>query len=473
MMDFRLRLQSKETYIDIFAYIACIVFIACGILVSLHRYWQYEVSFIDFGIYDQIIWKVSQFQEPIVLHFIHGKINFLGDHVVPSIFIISPLYWLIDKPEMILIVQSLVVGLSGILLYDLAKYVLKDHALAFSILTSYFLFTGLQNAVITEFHELTVMVLPFMAALWAIVKNKKVLYYILLIITLGFKEITFSLGIGLGIALIFLKREWTRTGIFTLIISLLWGFIAFKIIIPYFSQGQYLYASSIPDGLFNKIYALVDHPLKRRTLFYSFLSFSYLSFFAPQFWLAILQDYTSRFLPQHFITRWDLGLHYNAQSAVWLSVASVFGLKRLLNFKVIKQYKNLIALFIILNSFILFRFVLHGPFLLAINPSFYNQTKKFDFLNTMVKTIPPDSFVMTHNNLATRFTHQEVALLTPEYEKSKPDYILLDLREGQSPNNFCCNGNLEIARNIYQELILDERYVLTYQTKEQFIFKRK
>lgn len=457
--------------IDLLALSASLAFIVIGSIVSLHRFWQFEVSYIDFGQYDQAIWKVSRLQEPIVHHFVHGKINVLGDHVTPSIFLISPLYWLTDRSEMILVVQAIAVGLSGLFLYDIGKHILKNKFLSFSILSCYFLFVGLQNAVITEFHELTVMTLPLMLTLWAMVKNKITLYFIFLILTLGFKETTFALGIGIGIALFLLNKDWRKYGLTTIMVSLIWGFIAFKIIIPYFSD-QYLYATSFPDGFANKLYAFIDHPLKQKTLLYSFMSFSFLPFFAPQFWLVILQDYASRFLPLYFTTRWDLGMHYNAQSAILLALSSIFGMKHLLRLSFIKHNASLFSLLFIINSFILFRFVLHGPFLLAFNPAFYRHTTNFDFLEKAIHKIPSNSSIMTQNNLAPRFTHQDVQLVTPEYNLAKPEYILIDIREGQSPNNFLGTPNLDI-QNVYQKLLHDNNYTIFYNTIEQFIFKRK
>ena len=461
---------NHKSILDILAYAVCALFMLIGSTVSLHRYWQYEVSYVDFGLYDRVIWQVSRFQEPVTNHFVHGKINVLGDHVTPSVFLISPLYWLTDRSEMILIVQAFVVGVSGFFLYGLAKHILKNKLMSFSILTCYFLFLGLQNAVITEFHELTVMTLPLMIALWAIVKNKPVVYFIFLIITLGFKEITVFLGVGIGIALILLKKEWRKYGLFTILISLLWGFIAFKIVLPHFSNGQYLYATFFPDSTVEKALALVDHPMKRRTLLYSFLSFSFLPIFAPQFWLAMLQDYATRFLPLHFMTRWDLTMHYNAQSAVLLAVSSIFGMKRLLKFSLIKKYSTLLACLMMINALILFRFILNGPFMLAFNPAFYRHTNEFAFLNDMVRIVPKDASVMTHNNLATRFTHQPAQLLTHEYINVKPDYILMDLREGQSPNNFFGSANIQ---GIYQQVSKDSNYEVVYKTNEQYVFKRK
>ena len=461
--------MKAEKYVDIVAYIISFCFIAAGVLVSLNRFWQYEAFYIDFGQYDQVLWRISRFQEPIMHHFIHGNINVLGDHVTPTVFLLSPLYWFTERSEIILVAQAIVAGVSGLLLYDIAKHVLKDRLLSLSILVSYFLFEGLQNAVITEFHELTIMTLPLMATIWAFVKNKKKLYFLSLILTLGCKETTFPLGIGIGIALFFLRKDWGKISIATILISIAWGLIAFKVILPYFS-GDYLYGPSLPGGLLEKAYAFVDQPIKRHTLFFSFFSFALLPFFAPAFWIAILQDYAGRFLTEYSTTRWSLGMHYNAQSAVLLAVSSVYGLSFILKkIRIKKQYLNIIGIIIVLNAVFLFRFVLHGPFLLALNKVFYEHTKDFVFLDTMIAKVPKEAVVMTQNNLATRFTHQEVYLLKVDYKTINPDYILIDNRKGQNANNYFGGSNIEA---VLARLNKDKRYTIIYNTGDQKIFKK-
>lgn len=463
--------EKERNYIDIAAYILIFCFTVAGIIVSLNRFWQYEVFYIDFGIFDQAIWHVSRFEAPIIDHFIVSGKWIFADHFNPSIFLLSPFYWLTTRSEMLLVVQAIVVGLSGIVLYGIGKHVLRNKLLALSILVCYFLFLGLQNAVITEFHELTVATLSLMLTFWAILNKKLKLYLLFLIITLGFKESLFATGIGIGMALFFLHKKWRHIAFLTIIISIVWGIISIKFIIPAFSNGIYIYAPSLPDGILNKLSSLVDNPIKVKTLFHSFLSFGFLPIFSPTFWPLIIQDYALRFLPTGLgSTRWDLGLHYNAQSAVILAMASVFGLRNLMKIKQSSKFIPFLGIILMINAFILYRFILHGPFALAYNPAFYRHTKDLVFLNDLIKKIPANSSVMTHNNLAARFTHQQVWILRSDYEIYKPDYILIDNREGQNPNDFF--GSLGSIADIIKTIQTDSHYKLTYNTEEQFIFKR-
>lgn len=465
------KINKNESTFDYLAITLSILFTFIGIIISLHRYWQYEVFYIDFGQYDQAIWAISRFQAPMVDHFVHGFINVFADHFTPSVFLLSPLYWITSESEVILIAQAIAVGISGLILYSIGNTLLKDRFISIAIVSSYYLFVGLQNAVITEFHEITLMAPFLMITFWAFVRKKRFIYFLFLFLTLGFKEIVFLIGIALGIAIFFIDKKWRKEAIWTIIISILWGIIVFKLVIPYFANGgEYLYAGNFPDTFYSKFTALFDHPLKRHTLFYSFSSFGFLPIFAPQFWALMLQDYLSRFEVKYFSTRWDLGLHYNAVSAITLAVSAFYAIKFFLRFSLIRKYRYMIVWLLIANALFLNRFVLNGPFNLVYNKAFYDHTKNFVFLDKMIKIVPPNATVATHNNLASRFTHQRVWLLRENYEINKPEYILIDNRKGQGLNNFTGSPSVE---NIAKQLLLDPRYRVHYRTNDQYVFKRK
>ena len=205
-------------------------------------------------------------------------------------------------------------------------------------------------------------------------------------------------------------------------------------------------------------------------MFYSFSSFGFLPIFAPQFWAMFLQDYLSRFETKYFSTRWDLGLHYNAVSAVTLSLSTIYAVKFVLHLSFVKKFKNIFVFLIIVNALILNRFLLNGPFNLVYNKAFYEHTKDFAFLDKMVKMVPLNATIATHNNLAARFTHQRVWLLKENYEINKPQYILIDNRKGQGLNNFTGSTSIE---NIAKQLLQDAHYKVYYRTNDQYIFKRK
>lgn len=464
-------MRFKNSFlVDVLAVVATVWFSLAGVLVSLNRFWQYEVFYYNFGIFDQAIWHLSRFQPPIIEHLLVGGKTIFADHFDLSILLLAPLFWFTDRSEILLVAQAFFAGLAGFVIYKIGVEILKNKLVSLTIACCYFLFIGLQNAVITDFHELTVMTLPIALTFYAIIKKKIVWFWIFFLLTLGFKEVTFLLGIGIAIFIFFYNRIWKKYAILATIISVLWGLLTIKVLIPYFSGGIYLHEVNLPDGLVNKALALFDHPLKRKTLFLSLENFGFLPIFAPSTWFAIAQDYILRFLPKYQETRWTLGLHYNAQVAPLLAIGTIFGFSFLQKYKFFLKFKYIIVFLLFANALIQFRFILHGPFLLATDPIFYKHTSDFKFLNELVAKIPDGTSVMTQNNLGIHFTHQKFIYLRYNYEPYSPEYVLIDNRPGQNPNNFLWAPSIE---QLIAKLESDQNYFVEYKNGDQYIFQKK
>lgn len=456
---------TEKSYI--LAWIIFIVFTTASIIVSLNRFWQYEVFYYDFGIFDRAIWLVSQFKPPIIDHLVTGNKLIFADHFSPSIFIFSPLFWITDRPEILLVAQSLVVGISGLFIYKIGRIVTKNSLFSLSISISYYLFIGLQNAVISDFHEITVATVFAVLCFYFFLKNKKIWTLLFFIITLGFKESNFLFAAGLAVAFFFLNKSWRKFSIFLFILSLAWGITAIKLVIPYFSGGTYGYEVAFSLDKNNLLNDLLGNEAKRQTVFYSLFSFGFLPVLSPFFWPLIVQDFLVRFLSG----RVSLGLHYSALLSVIMAISSSYGFLLLNKIKFIKKYTVVLSLLIIFNAIFLYRFVLRGPLALSYNISFYSHTKDFNFLNDLISKVPPSSSVMAQNNLASHLTHQkDIWVLKDDYESYKPEYIVLDMRKGQNINDFFPTSSPSI---ILQNLLHDKNYLTIYNNGNQYVFRKK
>lgn len=442
------------------------LFTLSSILVSLNRFWQYEVFYYDFGIFDRAIWLVSQFRPPIIDHLVVGGRIIFADHFNPSIFIFAPFYWLFERSEILLVIQSFTVGLSGLYIYKIGNLITKNSFFSFSVLTSFYLFVGLQNALIFDFHEVTVATLFLVLCFYFFLKNKTLLTLLFFLLTLGFKESNFLLGIGIAICFGLLNKKHLLFALSLIALSILWGVVTIKFLIPYFSGGQYGYSVIFSWDKLNLLSVLFDNPTKRATIFYSFLSFGFLPLLSVVFWFLILQDFLVRFLS----SRITLGLHYSALLACILAISSLYSFSVLQKIKMLKKYLFIVSVLLVLNAIFLYRFVLRGPLALSYNISFYQHTKDFKFLNEFVAKIPLSSTVMTQNNLASHFTHaKNLWVLKDNYENYKPDYILLDLRDGQNAANFFPTQDPNLILN---NLLRDKNYSAIFNNKNQYLFKR-
>jgi hypothetical protein len=309
-----------------------------------------------------------------------------------------------------------------------------------------------------------------MGVFFAVVTKKKSLFWVCLLITLGFKESSALLGVALGVFISLFNAKWRNIAILTAIISLVWGVMATQVIIPYFYQRPYFYTPHLDANPLRILAMFFDDPIKRKTLLMSLVSFGFLPLLYPPAFLLILQDLATRFLQNDFTLRWGLGLHYNAQMAVILAFSTVMGIHTLE-----RKLKNRLIILtlsvsLILASVVLHRFVLRGPLGLSYNPAFYKNSQNFAFLNDLISRVPKGTTVMTMNNIAPHMIHtHNVFLLRGVYEDFMPEYFVLDLRDGQNYNNFF-GADIEAIK---LTLPKDTRYEVFYRNGDQIIYKRK
>lgn len=463
-------INSKLSYLTI-AFIAAYTIVA--IIVSLNRFWQYQTFYFDLGIFDSAIWKVSRFQLPLVDHvdFGNSKILSLGDHFNPSLFLLSPFYWLTEKTEMLLVVQALAVGLSGLVAYFIASKSLKNKVAICALVVAFLGYVGMQNALVSDFHEATVAVLPLTFIFWAIVSKKWWLYWILLLVLLGFKETFAGLGFGIGLYLIIRDRQNLKRGIITMLISAIWGLVAIKVLIPYFSQGIYLYTpKTLPESLGGVVEKFIYPPLAWKTVFYTYLTFGFLPLFDPAVLPAIFENFFERFVLSDGKGN-DLGMHYNATLSPLLLMGAIFVFTLMEKRKFLRRIITPYALLIIFTVFFLHRVVLRGPLQLIFNSAFYEQNQRVKYVDNFVRHFPKAGLVMTQNDLAVRLTHQDVVLLRREYQLINPDYVILNLTPGQNPNSFFPLSYSQ-ARQLKDELMQDSGYDLTKYADELYLFSK-
>lgn len=449
------------------------IFFTIFTTIALHRYWQYAAWYYDFGIFYTAIASVAQLKAPIIDHFVFTNQNILGDHFHPIIFLLSPFVAIFKRGEVLLVFQSLFISLSGIFIYKISKHLQKNRFQAFAMLLLYFSFIGLHNALITEFHAVALLPLPLSMFLYGMVKRNKLWYFLGLIFVLVTKETTFIIPAWFSLLLIWKgNKQWKKIGLFTLVGSLAYGFIIFKYVFAFFNgEGSYYAQQALdePQSLIPQFSTLM-----KKTMFYTLLSKAFLPLLAPETLPPILFNWWTRFTSDA-TSRHDLGLHYNAEIAPTLILATNIGwirLKKLVN-KILPSFKNYyfkLALFlIVVASAFLNVYILRSPINLFGNPAFYAHTKNFKFLDELVANIPEDGIVMAQTNIAAHIAYRtNVIMLRDSYDIFPHDYIVIDTREGQEANNFLGITFSDLVRRLSE----DDSYKIIYQSGEQFIYKK-
>lgn len=439
--------------------------------VSLNRYWQYDAFWYDYGILDETIWRWSRFELPVIPSLAppEGKLVW-SDHFNPTLILLAPLYWLTDQAEMTLIAQIASAVGAALIAYQISRKYVVSSLVRMALVFSFLGFVGMQNALYTDIHNVVFALVPITFTLWAIFEKRWKWYWVGVITTLGVQENMALVVLGLGLYLFFSSKT-RKIGLLTMCIAVVYGLIVMRLIIPYLNGGAYKYQPDIPVVWYEWFTRFFSADLKTPTIFYTFFTFGGWPLLSIATYPLVIFHFLERFVLNSAATRWDLGFHYNALLSPIMflgSLTTIIWLQK-------TRWKNWLPAWgglTLITVFVLHRFVLHGPLMLATHPVFYEQTKRNTFITDFVTQIPTDGLLMTQNNLAAHFTHKKVTLLNLNIEYIKPDVVALDMRPGQNANNFH-PLRYDEAKSLVASLSASSSYFANHVSDSELIFIRK
>ncbi len=182
-----MRLSTKITD-RIFAILLCLgtVFL---VISALLQHCALGTGY-DLGIYDQTLWNLA-----------HGRIwmttlvyetGGFYDHFEPILALLVPLYWLWADVRVLLIVQSLALGLGALPIYLYARHRFKlwehGNALALVIAAVYLAYPAMHNANLNDFHEVSLLPPLLGFALYGLLTGRPRVTWVFLALCLMVKE---------------------------------------------------------------------------------------------------------------------------------------------------------------------------------------------------------------------------------------------------------------------------------------------
>jgi uncharacterized membrane protein len=167
--------------------------------LSLFRHWHFGSNAYDLGIYDQAIWRYSQWEIPVGT--INPFPNMLGDHFDPLVALLSPLYWVWPRVEAILIAQAALLTLPVFPIFFFTEKRL-GRAAGYCFAVSYALVWGVQLAAEYDFHELSLAVPAAAFAIYFADEEKWVPFFISVFLLAMCKEDMCLLVFFFGLVLV-------------------------------------------------------------------------------------------------------------------------------------------------------------------------------------------------------------------------------------------------------------------------------
>lgn len=426
--------------------------------VTKHNHFQTDA--VDLGIFDQVIWKYSQFKAPLssVKFNTFPGMNILGDHFHLLIAVFAPLFWVWDDVRAILIGQVVVVVMSVIPIYLLALTKLRSILVSFLISLNYLIFIGLQTLLDYDFHEIA-LALPLLSlGIYLLEKRRFRAYVVVLFLSFLVKEDMPLVMATLGIWAM-LKLRLLKIGLLTLGISaLVYWLIAYQII-PYFKHEAFDYEHLDPSlgktGL-DLIKTFVTNPflvvktafydaqwIKARTIFNLLQSYLFLPLLSPSSLVMLIPNIVSRFLTE-LPQRWIIRFQY---SAIWdpiLAVGTIYALDNisglLARVRSLNKHRFGIILglcvLMLLNSIYVTKKI-NGPLTERVfNPKFYEDREDWIKNRILLSQIPKNSSVMVQTAFVPHLSHRDKVYgydFSVIRRNEQVDYILMSLEEHNDP----------------------------------------
>jgi uncharacterized membrane protein len=225
----------------------------------------------DLGYYDNIFYQ-SIHGRPLACTFI--KAGYHGSaHFDPILFLLSPLYLLYPRAEMLLVLQSVWLGAGVVPVYLLAKEKLANRGYALALALAWALYPAMHGANMYEFHSLTLISPLVVWLLYLYETGRNRLYWVALLALLLCREDVSLLMCFVGLhALLDERPGKTRIGWLTIVVSVLYFGVVkafFMTSAGIFMSGKdaysfaYYYEDLMPNrsGLGGLVLSLLTNPV--------------------------------------------------------------------------------------------------------------------------------------------------------------------------------------------------------------------
>jgi len=305
--------------------------------VTLTRHFTFRTHALDLGYYVQLLWNLARGAGPLVSL---PEMHAWGDHFSPIMYLFVPAFWLAPGPGVLLVAQSMALGLGALGVFGIAARRLGDERPAAAFAVLYLINPSLHGINVRDFHAAALAIPLLLAAIYFAEAEKPWLFSASVLLTLMTREDAAIPVVGLGLWLALSKGRWlwgaaTALGAFALLLA------DTRWVIPYFRGAPYPHlhrythlGRSVPEI----VGALLLHPWRvlaglitgKRLVYLGalFAPLAFLPLLAPEVLLGLAPSLFENLLGQDPIL-FDHRTQYQSFILPFLFAAAIAGYDRL------------------------------------------------------------------------------------------------------------------------------------------------
>ncbi|AFY53650.1 putative membrane protein [Rivularia sp. PCC 7116] len=456
----------KTKIINLSAVAAILLFLCSSLRHSL-----FQSGAFDLGIYDQVVYLMSQGKPPIpsTLGFHH-----MGNHAAWAVYPLALLYKIYPSAYWLLGVQAVSLASGAIPAYYLSKQAGLKENQAFTMSAVYLLYPLIFNVNLFEFHPEVMAIPVFLGVVLAARLNKILCFCAGTIFILGCKAVLSLTVAAMGLwLLIFEKRR--VCGVFGLIAGCAWFLIATQVIIPNFSNEEAAAVerySYLGDSVLDIIANLFLRPGLILGKVFSLKTLEYLALvIAPVIWglrpkylaplISVVPTLAINILSEKTTQR-DLIHQYSLPILPFLILAVISSLAA--NKSWLRNPKNILI-------WALVAFLALGKYGFFWS-RYFRSIDTWQATRQAIAKIETKEAVLTTHSIVPHLTHRSNIEFVDDLSDGVPDfnqfkYILLNVRHPDGTRN------PEFAANLVNKLKDNQFFELVQERDEVYLFVKK
>ena len=423
--------------------------------LSVARHNGFMTHAFDLGIHDQAIYNILHGGTMRTTLYGPYAIDYIGDHFSPILFLVAPIYALYQDARTLLVLQSFFLAAGAIPIYLLTLNKTRSALLGVTLAASYLLYPALHGVNLKDFHQIALVCVLLLAALYFLEIERDVPFLIALGLALIVKE-EVSLTVAAIGAYIFLAKRRYRLGAALALIGLAYFAVVTGWLMPHLGgkpQIDTRFGGIIAPGtqgaagvawtLFtNPVYtvmSILGNQQKLIFLFQMLLPVLFLPLLAPALaWIPALPALGVLLLTSAY-TQYSITYHYSAHLIPFIFFLAILGAARFLDMphgattetedassapvRARPRPKTiaLAASLLVASLAMSYQF---GQIISKQGPAFPRPDPHAAVVESFVRQIPRDAVVSTMSDIATHLTARRTIYLFPDVADA--EYLLLD-----------------------------------------------
>ncbi|MEK7573820.1 MAG: DUF2079 domain-containing protein [Patescibacteria group bacterium] len=467
---------SKYRY-EIILGLLILIYIIYYTTISFLRHDNFFTGRFDLGNMDQTVWntingRIFAFSNPDGTNIV-SRLSFHADFLL---ILLSPFYLIWNNPKMLLLIQTIVLGMGAVFVYLISKDLLKNKNISLAVSASYLLNPSLGYSNLYDFHPVVLATTFLLGAFYFVRKKKYTLFLIFLFLACISKEQIWLIAAIFGLYVFFIQSKRLFGGALTILSASIFYLLIAKII-PSFYGGEHFalsYYSEFGDSPASVIKNIIFSPaLLIKTLLthdiplYAYkllLPVGFLPFLFPFALIFATPDLLIGSLSDNVQLR-QIYYQYSAAITPFIFISTIYSIKFITD-KFRKIPLSFFSWYILFFALISAYFL--GPLPLSKRPNISVFTEQLsyrkDVINTL-KQIPQDASVTSSNNLGAHLSHRE-KLYTLPLGVEEADYVAFLLTDNFAQPSL--SAQKELAKNLKQ----NKRYYVVYEKDDFIVFKK-